>query len=154
MILAWTALFIYFLICGAVAIPPETIRRGNAAPKGWQYYLAHLLFYSIPVSSFFSDARRGAVQLLASLAMFSIGGALHIWAIRSNPYFSPEIVKPPEIIRTGAYAWLDHPGYAGMALMATGSWLMIGHQMAVIPLAAYLTLLLWRAQKETSLIYQ
>jgi protein-S-isoprenylcysteine O-methyltransferase Ste14 len=154
MIFVWPVFFIGFLLCGAILIPRETIRRNSRAPKDWQYYLAHALFYSIPASALLSNADPGWFQLLASFVMFTAGGALHIWAIRSNPYFSPETVEPPEVVCDGAYKWLNHPGYAGMALMATGSWMMVGHQMAIIPLMAYLALLLWRARKETSLIYQ
>lgn len=92
-------------------------------------------------------------MVVASL-VFASGGALYIWAVRSNPYFLPNIEVPVMIISGGAYSWFSHPGYVAMAMMAAGTWLMIGHSLAVIPLALYALLLCWRARKETFLIYQ
>jgi len=154
MILIWLPLFIGFLVCSGFLVPRESIQKYATAPKDWQYWTAHILFYSIPASSYFADTMPSPLMVAATMTAFIAGSGLFIWARRSNPYFSPEIALPAEVVTDGAYDWLDHPGYAGMGLMATSTWLMIGHSLAVIPLAAYLTLLLWRARKESSLIYQ
>lgn len=154
MIALWVPLFVLFLFCGAIFIPRETLQKRTK--KDWQFYAAHVLFYSIPASYFFSDCVPSAAVLLAAVALFLSGSALHIWAIRSNPYFSPEIVMPPRVIITGAYQWryLKHPAYTGASAMATGSWLLGAPNWALIPLVTYLLLLAWRARKETLLIYQ
>lgn len=151
--LCWLLLAVSYAVCGSLIVPRSTVEKYGSTPKDWQYWLGHLLFFSVPLSWFFGvESARAAV--LTGIAFFAIGGALRIWAMVSNPYFLPSIEVPVMVISGGAYSWFDHPGYVGLAMMAAGSWLMIGHSLAVIPLAAYLTLLMWRARKESSLIYQ
>jgi protein-S-isoprenylcysteine O-methyltransferase Ste14 len=154
MIFVWLILFITFLVCGSILIPRETIQRYKNAPKDWQYWTAHLLFYSIPISALFADGNSSPPAILTGMLSFAGGGAFYIWAIRSNPYFLPNIQVPVKIVSGGAYSICAHPGYASMMLLAAGSWLMIGHRLAIIPLAAYGALMVWRARKENSLIYQ
>jgi len=152
MIVVWLGFFVFYLVSGAVWIPPEHFAYYQSRPKQVSYYLAHILFYAIPLSSLWNDRLPSDGALLAGIALFCVGGWLNIWAARSNPYFSPNIEQPPQVIRTGAYALLNHPGYAGMSLLASGSWLMAGHRLALLPLAAYGLLLMWRARKEVLLL--
>jgi protein-S-isoprenylcysteine O-methyltransferase Ste14 len=152
MIVVWLGFFVFYLVSGAAWIPPEHFAYYQSRPKRFSYYFAHVLFYSIPLSSFWNDRLPSDGALLAGIALFSVGGWLNIWAARSNPYFSPNIEQPPQVIRTGAYRLLNHPGYVGMFLLASGSWLMMGHRLALLPLAAYGPLLMWRARKEVALL--
>jgi protein-S-isoprenylcysteine O-methyltransferase Ste14 len=154
MIVVWLGFFVFYLVSGAAWIPREHFTYYQARPKQASYYFAHVLFYSIPLSSLWNDTLPSDSALLAGITLFCVGGWLNIWAVRSNPYFSPAIEQPPEVIRTGAYRLLNHPGYVGMFLLAAGSWLMAGHRLAVFPLIAYGLLLTWRARKESSLLYQ
>ena len=153
MILVWLGFFVFYLVSGAVWVPREHFAYYHARPKQFSYYLAHVLFYSIPLSSFWNDRLPSDGALLSGIVLFCIGGWLNIWAARSNPYFSPNIEQPPEVVRTGAYRLLNHPGYMGMFLLASGSWLMVGHRLALFPLAAYGLLLMWRARKEGYLLH-
>lgn len=151
--LCWLLLAIGYSVCGSLIVPRSTIEKYSLTPKDWQYWLGHFLFFSIPLSWLFG-VESSPVAILTGVALFVIGGALRIWAMVSNPYFLPSIEVPVVVVSGGAYSWFNHPGYVGLAMMAAGSWLMIGHSLAVIPLVVYVTLLVLRAQKETSLIYQ
>lgn len=148
MILPWLGLFALHLAVGAVLAPS----RPSSARKDWQWYLAHGLFYSIPASSIWTSELPGNVGLTAGLVLFVGGSALHLWALRSNPHFTHVIQRPPRVITTGAYAWLRHPGYVGMLLMASASWLLAGHRLALIPLALYAALLGWRGRRESRML--
>ena len=152
MILVWLGLFVSYLMAGAIYLPPETFARDRATRKGWQHYAALVLFYSIPASGLAEEILPSPLVAIVAMTLFYIGGALNLWAIRSNPYFSPEIVTPPRVVTDGAYRWLNHPGYTGMMLMALASWLLVGAQWALIPLALYGALLAWRARKETQIL--
>lgn len=152
MILVWLVLFVGYITCAALIVPRSTIERYNAAPKDWQYWTAHLLFYSIPASWLFGDGQSLLLTVLGGMLLFAAGGALNIWALVSNPYFLPSIEVPVRIARGGAYSRFSHPGYTAMAMMAAGSWLMAGHSLAVIPLVVYVGLLAWRSRKESVLL--
>ena len=154
MILVWSLLFGGYIYCASLIVPRSTIDRYKASPKDWQYWIGHLLFYSIPASWFLGVGQSSPNMVLAGIVLFATGGALNIWAMVSNPYFLPNIEVPVRIARGGAYSWLNHPGYTAMTMMAAGSWLIVGHSLAVIPLVLYMQLLIWRANKETSLINQ
>ncbi len=154
MIVVWLGFFAFYLVSGATWIPAEHLTYYQSRPKQFSYYLAHVLFYAIPLSSLWNDGLPNDGALLTGIALFCVGGWLNIWAARSNPYFSPSIEQPPQVIRSGAYRWLNHPGYVGMFLLASGSWWMVGHRLALLPLVAYGLLLAWRARKESSLLYQ
>lgn len=153
MILIWLAFYVTYLVCAAVVIPRSTFKRYEKAPRDWQHRAAHILFYSIPVSYFFGADDPQPLTVLLSLVLFVAGGALVIWAVASNPWFSPAIEMPPMVVTDEAYGWFRHPGYTGFGLMAVASWLMIGATWALIPLAAYLALLAWRGWRESKLLY-
>jgi len=152
MILVWLLLLVGYTVCCVIVIPPETLRRYRNAPKDWQYYTAHALFYSIPLSWFLREGQSTSTAILSGILVFAVGGALNIWAMASNPHFLPNIEIPVRVISGGAYSWFDHPGYVGMGLMAAGSWLMVGRSLVVIPLVVYLGLIMWRARQESRLI--
>src|SRR5262245_49054948 len=65
----------------------------------------------------------GAVLLVASFAMF-------YWTARVNPYLSPAVRiqtdRAQTVITTGPYASVRHPMYAGFALYAVGTTLLLG----------------------------
>ena len=154
MIFLWLALFALYLLSAAVIVPKAQQKAYHAAPKDWQFWLCHILFYAVPLSWLWPHDDPSPMMLLLALTLILYGGTLAIWAMVSNPYFSPAMVRPDTIIATGAYRWkwLKHPGYVGFAMLATGTWLMIGASWGLIPLAGYLTLLTVRAYQESQLL--
>ena len=151
MILIWLAFYILYLFCFALIVPRSTLRRYSATPRDWQHTAAHFLFYSIPASFLWADDPHPAAVLL-SFFLFAGGGGLVIWAVASNPWFSPAIEMPPMVVIDGAYAICAHPGYTGFALMALASWLIVGAAWALIPLVLYWALLAWRGWRESKML--
>lgn len=111
-----------------------------------------LLWYSVPFSWLLDQRDSSAAQFTAGFVMYVLGVSLLTWAKRSNPHFQPQIVMPPEVIRTGAYRWMNHPGYAAMTMMGAASCLMLGHVIGWFLLGAYAFLLMLRAQEEDRLL--
>ena len=152
MIFLWLALFALYLLSAAVIVPKAQQEAYRAAPKDWQFWLCHILFYAVPFSWLWPHDDPTPLVLLLALALILYGGALAIWAKVSNPYFSPAIARPDTIIATGAHSICKNPGYTGFAMLATGTWLMIGAAWGLISLAAYLILLTVRAYQESQLL--
>jgi protein-S-isoprenylcysteine O-methyltransferase Ste14 len=86
------------------------------------------------------------------IILMAVGYALVIWARRMNPFFVPEIVVPGYIVTAGPYYWIDHPGYMGLALVASGSFILLGQWWAFFPTFAYLCLLARRIHVEERLL--
>lgn len=152
MIFLWLALFTLYLLSAAVIVPKAQQKAYHAAPKDWQFWFGHILFYAVPFSWLWPHDDPTPLALLLALTLILYGGTLAIWAMVSNPYFSPAIVRPDTIIATGAYRLCNHPGYTGFAMLAVGTWLLIGAMWGLIPLAGYLGLLMWRSRRESEIL--
>lgn len=111
-----------------------------------------LLWYSAPLSWLLDMREPSGGGFVLGFLIYAGGVALRIWARKSNPHFQPDVVMPPEVVRTGVYRWMKHPGYAAMVAMGAGSLLMLGHVIGWFLLAAYSVLLMVRAQEEDRLI--
>ena len=110
MIFLWLALFTLYSL-GIITIVPEAQQEAyRAAPKDWRYWLGHILFYAVPLSWLWPHDDPSPLALLLALTLILYGSTLAIWAMASNPYFSPAIVRPDTIIATGAYRLCKHPG--------------------------------------------
>ena len=120
MILIWLAFYLAHSFCLITLVSPATRQRYAKTPKGWQHWLSLTLFYSIPASFLWADDPQ-PLTVLASFLLFTAGSTLAIWAVRSNPWFSPAIEMPPTVVTDGAYALISHPGYCGFAMMAGAS---------------------------------
>lgn len=116
--------------------------------------LTSLLWHAAPLSWLFDQRETSAGQSAVGFTIYVLGAALLTWARRVNPHFRPEIVTPPEVITSGPYAFVAHPGYLAMIAMGTGSCLMLGHVLGWFPLALYSFLLMLRAQEEERLLRQ
>jgi protein-S-isoprenylcysteine O-methyltransferase Ste14 len=81
-----------------------------------------------------------AVHLLG-LSMFAGGHLLTIWSMRENRFFSSVVRIQSErghhVIRSGPYAYIRHPGYAGMMVTFPGVALTLGSFWALIPAGLY-----------------
>lgn len=111
------------------------------------------LWYAVPLSSLLSPMYPAPASLTVGFGLYVSGASLLIWAKRSNPYFQARIVTPPEVIKSGPYKRLSHPGYHAMFLMALGSALMThAHFIGYLALAVYCFVLILRAQEEDRLI--
>jgi protein-S-isoprenylcysteine O-methyltransferase Ste14 len=61
--------------------------------------------------------------------------ALMIWVQAENPYYhsqSTNLQKGREIIRTGPYQFIRHPGYAGLFMLAIARPLVLGSRLGLL----------------------
>ncbi|MGH0035701.1 MAG: methyltransferase family protein [Myxococcota bacterium] len=75
-------------------------------------------------------------QLLA-LAVFVLGYAFALWAIRANPFFATFVRiqsdRAHRVIDAGPYRWVRHPGYAGTLVAHAALPLALGSFRALAP---------------------
>jgi len=151
--MTWLTLMLAFLVAGALLIPYGHHHAYRSCPKDRAYYLSNALWWAVPLTWFLAPSLPSAPEIGAGAAFFIAGAALLIWARRVNPFFLPVIREPRWIVEQGPYRLLRHPGYAGFALMAEGSFLALGaHWTGVFPLVAYVSLLVARARRENRIL--
>jgi protein-S-isoprenylcysteine O-methyltransferase Ste14 len=73
----------------------------------------------------------------AGLLLIMLSGALMIWAMKVNPFFSAVVRiqtdRGHHIVTTGPYRFARHPGYAAGLLVNLGLPLLLGSLWALIP---------------------
>lgn len=111
-----------------------------------------LLWHSIALSWWIARSDVDWPLLAAGLCFYLVGWWLATWAMRSNPHCSPVIKCPPERITTGAYAWFRHPMYAGCSLQGCAAVLVLNNALGLLPLAAYVGIVIGRARIENKLL--
>jgi protein-S-isoprenylcysteine O-methyltransferase Ste14 len=158
-----------FLLSTIVAIAyvwrvnPEIFaaRRGiGSGTKGWDLVLAPLAFaafLAVPVVAGFDDGRFHWLPLVDWLVVlgdvaFVAGFALAIWALAVNRHFEPTVRiqsdRNHQVIDTGPYAVIRHPGYASAVFMAVGMALGLGSVWALLPAAVAAVVLACRTLLE------
>lgn len=96
------------------------------------------------------------IQILALVAV-AAGYGLSGWAMSINRFYSPVVRiqtdRGHQLITSGPYAWIRHPGYAGslLAILATGP--ALGSWWALLPALATAGLLLRRAFLEDRFLH-
>jgi protein-S-isoprenylcysteine O-methyltransferase Ste14 len=77
-----------------------------------------------------------AIQVIA-LILFTLGNAIGSWAMVQNKYFSTFLRiqkdRDHEVITSGPYHWVRHPGYAGVILASIALPISLGSLWALIP---------------------
>ena len=72
-----------------------------------------------------------------ALGIFALGYALVLWAVRVNPFFATFVRiqsdRGHRLIDTGPYAWVRHPGYAGILIAHIALPLALGSLWALVP---------------------
>jgi protein-S-isoprenylcysteine O-methyltransferase Ste14 len=89
---------------------------------------------------------------MAAFAVFVAANALQIWAMAVNIYFSTALRLQTErrhqLVITGPYRYVRHPGYLAMLLIVPSTAFAIGSELALVPATMYGTLILFRAARE------
>jgi protein-S-isoprenylcysteine O-methyltransferase Ste14 len=93
----------------------------------------------------------GAAQL-AALAVFIVGYAFALWAMRVNPFFAAAVRVQKErghqLIDRGPYASVRHPGYAGTIAAHLALPVALGSLWGLVPAGVGSLLLAVRAVRE------
>lgn len=88
----------------------------------------------------------------AGYALFLPGAVLHLWAVRANPFYAGTVriqeERGQEVVSSGPYGIVRHPGYTGIVLMMAGMALALGSARALVPVAGVAALLVARTALE------
>jgi len=77
------------------------------------------------------------VGVVAGLAIVAIGVGFGIWPMLVNPFFSTAVRiqsdRGQQVITSGPYAIVRHPGYAGFVLALVASGMALNSLLSIIP---------------------
>lgn len=115
-------------------------------------FLATLVLAAFDIGRFHRfDSVSGDVRM-GSLLLFAAATTLQLWAMVVNRFFSPEIRLQSErghqLVTSGPYRFLRHPGYLAMLISVPASALAIGSWLALVPAAAFCLVILKRVRAE------
>jgi protein-S-isoprenylcysteine O-methyltransferase Ste14 len=86
------------------------------------------------------------------LAGFALGFGLIVWAMAVNRFFSSVVRiqsdRGHELVTSGPYGWIRHPGYLAALLQAIFSGMALGSWVSMIPVLLMLPLLFVRTARE------
>ena len=95
---------------------------------------------------------------IAGLVGYAAAVAVVLWAMRVNPFYSSVVRVQADRghhpITTGPYRSVRHPGYAASILAAVCGGLALGSWLAMLPILAYVALLVRRTLLEDRLLQQ
>jgi protein-S-isoprenylcysteine O-methyltransferase Ste14 len=152
-----------FLLTAMIAIDPdlarERLRRGQtgADPRRLlllrTLFLAQFIYGLLDIGRLHWTDRMSRPVQVAGLTAFALGFGWVLWAMAANRFFVPVIrilsERGHQVVSSGPYAILRHPGYAGMLLFAPASALALGSWGALIPgLALSVTFFLRAAHED------
>jgi protein-S-isoprenylcysteine O-methyltransferase Ste14 len=134
-------------------------RPTGQGTKGWDRILLTILLLAfaaiLPVAAL--DERFGWAPASGAWVMFGylllvIGFVGSAWAQAVNRHFEPSVRiqsdRDHQVISSGPYAYVRHPGYVFGSLLALGAALALGSWVAVLPALAVVVLLLVRTALE------
>jgi len=103
----------------------------------------------------FSNNVPVAVRLLA-LMLHTAGWGGLVWSMKTNTFFSSAIRLQPDrhqqVISTGPYRWLRHPGYAFGSILFLSQALALGSWASAIPAVFMVLDLIYRTNLEERLL--
>jgi protein-S-isoprenylcysteine O-methyltransferase Ste14 len=142
-------------------------RRNGKAGKKWDRALVGLVVLLGPVATWITaglEVRHGAAPawplwLAAAGGIAAIlGGALLVWAMHANAYFSAVVRiqkdRGHSVVSTGPYRWVRHPGYAGMSAFMLATPLILASRWAFVPAALTVVLSLLRTVLEDRTLHE
>lgn len=90
--------------------------------------------------------------------VYFFSSSLHFWAIRVNRFYTSTVSiqseEGHEVIQSGPYRFVRHPGYLGIAMMVVSIAVVLGSLWAIVPAACVVVLLVLRTVLEDSALQQ
>lgn len=113
---------------------------------------SHFIVAGLDVGRFhWSDSVPIGLQVVSSGGTV-LGFGLVAWTILVNPFFAKEVriqeERGHEIITSGPYGYIRHPGYAGFAVLFLVSGLALGSWFSFILGAGFVLYFVWRTVVE------
>ena len=152
-------------VAGTAAVwrDPELVaeRYNIKAGKSWDKVMVGFVVLLGPVAMWITaglDVRHHwsagfpTLAIVMGVAVAALGGALLIWAIRVNRFFSSVVRiqrdRGHTVIMAGPYRLIRHPGYAGMSAFTVATPLILNSQWAFVPAAVTTALIMLRTELE------
>jgi protein-S-isoprenylcysteine O-methyltransferase Ste14 len=129
---------------------PELVaeRRNIKAGKRWDKVMVGFVVLLGPMATWITaglDARYhwstglSSLTIAAGIAVAALGGALLVWAMGSNRFFSSVVRiqsdRGQTVVTSGPYRLIRHPGYAGTFAFLLATPLILNSRWALIPAA-------------------
>ncbi len=165
---AWVYLAVNAAVLGINAIflfrkNPELInergkRQENTKP--WDRTIVMLFipaYFGLPILAgldvrFGWSAQPAALLILAGAALVLLGNMVALVAMLANPFFETSVRiqedRNQQVISSGPYHLVRHPGYVGFAIFFFGAPLALGTWVAAIPALALVVLMVIRTALE------
>lgn len=164
----WAVLAVHAtaMAAGLSAIDPDLLRErvkpgpGARGPNmrivALPMILAHLVVAGLDVGRFGWTGPLPAGVQAGALVSYAAGLALAFWAVRTNRFFSSVVRiqtdRGHEVVSSGPYARLRHPGYTGVMVATLSGGVALGSLWSLVPLAPLLALFLWRTLIEDRML--
>jgi protein-S-isoprenylcysteine O-methyltransferase len=151
---AYLLLALFFALEGALrkgqaakSLEASSSDRGSTRWIAWAFLVSFLLLFLAPLLTYWEIGLIPANSNLAWLGILVMvfGLGLRVWSNRVLGQFytrTLRTIEQQQIVQTGPYRYLRHPGYLGCLMMWTGAglatfnWLVMALVLAVM-LAAY-----------------
>jgi len=122
------------------------------------FWLAHLVIAGLDVGRFHWSGAVPIVLQAVGLALFAASYALPAWAISVNRFYSSVIRIQADrghvLVTDGPYAYIRHPGYAGILIALPAGGVALGSWWSLVPLIPLWLLILRRAIVEDRFLHQ
>jgi len=165
---AWIyiALYVSTLVLGeiVVSLKSPSILEERAQPhantKTFDKIIMPLIlatFFLFPVVAGLDAVRFGWSHLglqafFAGLPLYLMGALLVPWTMIVNPYLERtvriQVERGHQVVKSGPYAVVRHPMYAGVILQSLGAPLLLGSLWSYLPVAATISLFVVRTALE------
>lgn len=114
--------------------------------------LVHWILAAVDRPGIGSWRRMPTALHLIGLILWVISNVVVIWAEVANPFFSSAVriqsERGQQVITTGPYAFIRHPGYAAGAAFLAASALALGSWLSMLPALFFSIALIRRARIE------
>ena len=98
----------------------------------------------------------GTGSMIAGTLMFAIGTVIITWAMLVNTHFETTVRiqhdRNHQVVSTGPYAYVRHPGYVGASLWALAGPLIVGSPLGLIPAILAVAAVVARSRREETLL--
>ena len=166
----WAVLAVHasVLTIGASRIDPDLAkerRRAGGADRDrpfratvMPFLLAQLVIAGLDAGRFhWTEAMPVSVRCLGLVGL-AVGMSWSFWAMAVNRFFSAAVriqsERGHQVIRSGPYQWVRHPGYLGMLVSTPCLSLALGSWYSLWPLLVVICLFVRRVTREDRMLLQ
>ena len=158
---AWVAVFAAMVVLALSIVPHDTMTaRVKGGPAGADpispfifrsLVIGHLVAGALDARWHWSDGVPAEWRIVG-LGLFAAAMSFGLWAVSVNRFFIPAVriqaERGHQLVTSGPYGWVRHPGYAGIFWAMPASGLALGSWTAFALGLAFAVFVLRRARLE------